>query len=464
MGTGVTLDYVAQNFPQNPHSLEVVLSAMPVGVSWANLADQKIVFMNRKFTEIFGYTLSDFEDISDWNRRVYPFPEDQDLITETWVKRLTAKKPTEVAIEPLEVCIRCLDGSHKTVILSGVILPDAGWVLATFVDITDRKRDELLLRAAERQAAESQAIYRLLLDHSPEMIVLSPFDESPRYVSPAVEQVTGFSAQKYLSLERFEMIHPADREAAERIFEELKRGNLRHVFRYRTLLKGGGYCWVESIVTGYIDPVSRRTAGYVATIRDISEEKRREDRSASEHLRLSEAASLDELTGIANRRAFNRAMESEVRRQARAADDLSLLMLDVDHFKLYNDLYGHLSGDACLKDVAAALKCALRREGDLAARFGGEEFVVLLPSTKSSGAEAVARIILKAVSALAIPHAESPYGVVTVSIGVTTWPSGVPLNQSLLIEQADRALYAAKARGRNTYVLESSDVTPDRGE
>jgi diguanylate cyclase (GGDEF)-like protein len=261
-----------------------------------------------------------------------------------------------------------------------------------------------------------------------------------------------------------EMIHPADREAAESIFEELKRGNLRHVFRYRTLLKSGGYCWVESIVTGYIDPASKRTAGYVATVRDISEEKRREERSASEYLQLSEAASLDELTGIANRRAFNRAMESEVRRQARAADDLSLLMLDVDHFKLYNDLYGHLSGDACLKEVAAALKCVLRREGDLAARFGGEEFVVLLPSTKSSGAEAVACMILKAVAALAIPHAESPYGAVTVSIGVTTWPSGVLLNQSLLIEQADRALYAAKARGRNTYVFESSDVIPDRGE
>jgi diguanylate cyclase (GGDEF)-like protein/PAS domain S-box-containing protein len=463
MGSGVTLDYVAQDFPQSPNSLEAVLSAMPVGVSWANLSDGKIVFMNRKFTEIFGYTLNDFENIYDWNRRVYPFPEDLDRIAQVWGKHLDAEEPSEVTIEPLEVRILCLDGSHKTVILSGVILPDAGWVLATFVDISDRKRDELLIRAAERQAAESQAIYRLLLDHSPEMIVLSPFDESPRYVSPAVEQVTGFSAEKYLSSEALEMIHPADREAARRIFEELKKGNLRHVFRYRALMQSGDYCWVESIVTGYIDPASRQTGGYVASIRDISEEVRREERSATEYLQLSEVASLDELTGIANRRAFNRAMESEVRRQTRTTDDLSLLLLDVDHFKQYNDLYGHLAGDACLKDVAATLKCALRREGDLAARFGGEEFVVLMPSTKSSGAEAVARMILKAVSALAIPHAESPYGVVTVSIGIASWPSGVPINQSLLIERADRALYAAKARGRNTCVFEPSDVLPGTG-
>jgi diguanylate cyclase (GGDEF)-like protein/PAS domain S-box-containing protein len=461
MGSGVTLDCVAQNFPQSPNSLEVALSAMPVGVSWANLTDGKIVFMNRKFTEIFGYTLSDFEDISEWDRRVYPFPEDQDRIAETWGRRLAAKVPTEVAIEPLEVCIRCLDGSHKTVLLSGVILPEAGWVLATFVDISDRKRDELLIRAAERQAAESQAIYRLLLDHSPEMIVLSAFDESRRYVSPAVKQVTGFTAEKYLGFKALEMVHPADREAAGRVFEELKKGNLRQVFRYRALMENGGYCWVESIVTGYIDPASTQTAGYVATVRDISEEVRRDERSASEYLQLSEAASLDELTGIANRRAFNRAMESEVRRQTRSTQDLSLLILDVDHFKQYNDLYGHLSGDACLKEIAATLKSVSRREADLVARFGGEEFVVLLPSTMISGAEAVARTILKAVSSLAIPHAESPHGVVTVSIGIASWPSGVALNQSLLLEQADRALYAAKARGRNIYVVESNGAIPD---
>jgi diguanylate cyclase (GGDEF)-like protein/PAS domain S-box-containing protein len=462
MESGVTLDRPAESFPQSPRSLEVVLSAMPVGVSWANLADQKIVFMNRKFTEIFGYTLSDFKDISDWNQRAYPFPEDQELIAQTWVKHLAAAKPSEVAVDPLEVRILCADGTHKTVILSGVLLPDTGWVLATFVDITDRKRNELLLRDAERQAAENQAVYRLLLDHSPEMIVLSSFDNSRRYVSPAVEQVTGFSAERYLNSKLLDMIHPADREGAERVLAELKNGNLRQIFRYRALLENGGYSWVESNIVGYLDPDSQQTAGYVATIRDISEEIRRDERSASDFLELSEVASLDELTGIANRRAFNRAMEGEVRRQNRSSHDLSLLLLDVDHFKQYNDLYGHLSGDACLKDIAASVKRLLRRDGDLAARFGGEEFVVLLPRARTSGAEVVARSILESVAALAIPHAESPFGVVTVSIGIASWPSGVPINQTTLIEHADCALYEAKARGRNTYVVDQSSVISDR--
>jgi diguanylate cyclase (GGDEF)-like protein len=95
----------------------------------------------------------------------------------------------------------------------------------------------------------------------------------------------------------------------------------------------------------------------------------------------------------------------------------------------------------------------LRRAPDLAARYGGEEFVVLMPSTGTFGAEAVARKIVEAVTSLGIPHAQSPFGIVTVSIGVTTWPSGPPLNANTLIEQADRALYRAKDRGRNTYEI-----------
>lgn len=145
---------------------------------------------------------------------------------------------SKVTIEPLEVRIRCKDHTVKTVILSGVILREAGWALATFVDISDRKRDELLIQAAVRQANENQLIYRLLLDNSPEMIVLSPLDESRRYVTAAVEQITGFTEEEYLAQGLLDMIHPEEREEAKRRIQELKEGNLQQTFRYRTLRKG----------------------------------------------------------------------------------------------------------------------------------------------------------------------------------------------------------------------------------
>ena len=453
MGSEVDLDFILPYSPQNAHSLRLVLSAMPIGVSWANLADQKILFMNHKFIEIFGYTLSDFENIADWNARVYLFDEDRTLIANTWEVFLTDPDHSKVNIEPLEVRVRCKDDTVKTVILSGVILREAGWALATFVDISDRKRDEVLIQEAVRQANENQIIYRLLLDNSPEMIVLSSLDESRRYVTAAVEQITGFTEEEYLAQRLLDMIHPDEREEATRRIQELREGNLQQTFRYRTLRKEGGYCWVEASVIGYLDPASQRVGGYVATVRDISEEKEREERRNSEYRQLSKAASLDELTGIANRRAFNRAIESEARRHTRSTRDLSLLLIDVDYLKEYNDIYGHLPGDLCLNKIAAALKSTLRRDPDLAARFGGEEFVVLLPLTEISGAESVARKILADVCSLAIPHADSPFGIVTVSIGATSWTSGPPLNTNVMIEQADRALYRAKDRGRNAYEI-----------
>ncbi len=442
-----------QNLPQSAQALRVAIEAMPVGVSWANLADQKILFMNRKFTEIFGYKDGDFVDIAEWVEKTYPFAEDRDLAAKRWGLHLARLEFSGSAIEPIEIRILCADGTVKTILHSGVILPEAGWALATFIDISDRKRNELRLEAAERRAAENEAIYRLLLDHSPEMIILSPFDRSRRYVSSAVKQMTGFTPEEFLALKPRETFHPDDWEVAPRVLKELKEGKLDHVFRYRLANKSGGYGWVEAIVTGYVDPASRQTSGYVATVRGIAEEVRREEQLASEYRALSEVAALDELTGIANRRAFNQAVENETIRHSRSSQELSLLMVDVDYFKRYNDLYGHLAGDACLKAIATALKGSVRRASDMAARIGGEEFVVLMPMTEGAGAEVVATKLLEAIRALAMPHAQSQHGVVTVSIGVASWPADMALDAEALIDRADKALYLAKERGRNGYVV-----------
>lgn len=191
MGSSVVL---LQNIPKDAISLKVALDSMPVGISWANLEDQKIIFTNRKFTEMFGYEAADLDDIPTWISKTYPVAEDRASAIANWGAYFTAPDRFERTVDPLELRVLCKDGTIKTVINSGQILPETGWALATFVDITERKRDELLVATAERTSRENEAIFHLLLDHSPGMILLAPFDQSRRYISPAVEQITGFTA------------------------------------------------------------------------------------------------------------------------------------------------------------------------------------------------------------------------------------------------------------------------------
>ena len=172
---------------------------------------------------------------------------------------------------------------------------------------------------------------------------------------------------------------------------------------------------------------------------------------ADANVHLQRLNGQDGLTGIANRRRFDEVMGNEWQRGCRTGQPLSLLMCDVDHFKLYNDSFGHLAGDLCLQKVAAVLIGNLKRPGDLAARYGGEEFAVVLPDTDAKGAMVVAEGCRRFLENLAIPaNNSSGAGVVTMSVGVATMrPTSTAVADSMLLE-ADRALYSAKENGRNT--------------
>lgn len=172
---------------------------------------------------------------------------------------------------------------------------------------------------------------------------------------------------------------------------------------------------------------------------------------------LRRTATTDGLTGVANRRHFDVSLECEWLRAQRSGEPVSLLMVDVDHFKLYNDLYGHPQGDACLRQVTQALQSTCRRPADLVARYGGEEFMILLPQTPRQGAKHMAQHVHDAVGALGIFHAKSQTKhYVTVSVGIgclddasTCWASPAHgLCASDLVGAADRALYSAKQAGR----------------
>ena len=160
-------------------------------------------------------------------------------------------------------------------------------------------------------------------------------------------------------------------------------------------------------------------------------------------------ALVDGLTGVANRRQFDHSLSAEWSRCGRSGQPLSLLMIDVDHFKRFNDHYGHQQGDLCLRTVAGAVKASMRRPHDLAARYGGEEFACILPDTGPDGALVKAREIEQAVRRLALPHGDAPEGIVTVSVGVgcMAQPNQAEM-AATLVTAADTQLYRAKREGR----------------
>ena len=164
---------------------------------------------------------------------------------------------------------------------------------------------------------------------------------------------------------------------------------------------------------------------------------------------LQHLARTDALTGLPNRRAFDAELAREWRRAIRAGEPISLLMLDADRFKAFNDRYGHQRGDEVLRTIAACLQRMTRRPGDLPARYGGEEFAVVLPGTGEAGALTMGELVRSAVEALDIRHDDSPDGRVTVSVGVGTLSPLVGWDSDLLLRVADAALYAAKRQGRN---------------
>ncbi|WP_413171992.1 diguanylate cyclase domain-containing protein [Anabaena azotica] len=189
---------------------------------------------------------------------------------------------------------------------------------------------------------------------------------------------------------------------------------------------------------------------------EITERQRVEAALLAANQQLQLFVFLDGLTGVANRRKFDEYLNLEWQRLAHKKLPLSLLLCDVDFFKNYNDTYGHLTGDDCLKQIAKTLKLSVKRPSDLLARYGGEEFAVILSNTNEKGAIYLAEDIRQKVYNLKIPHAQSKVdNFVTLSIGVATIFPNMQIAPNTLIEVGDKALYTAKAQGRNRIVAEN---------
>ena len=209
-----------------------------------------------------------------------------------------------------------------------------------------------------------------------------------------------------------------------------------------------------AIDAGPIFDESGQLIAVVETLRDMTAQKQAQDE-------LHRLATRDGLTSVANRRSFDQTLNTEWRRATRESRTLSLLMIDVDYFKRYNDTYGHQGGDECLRQVAAAMSDVVMRSSDAVARYGGEEFAILLPATDPPGALIVAERIRAAVEALALPHAQSDIaGHVTVSVGAASLVVPLHGEPTQLVGLADQALYRAKQLGRNRVAMAEMAAIP----
>ncbi len=264
------------------------------------------------------------------------------------------------------------------------------------------------------------------------------------YVSPSAGDVFGWDPSAMIGTDGLQLIYEPDLPILENVLARTAAGDLgliRH--QVRAICGDGSLKWAEtSAHTELGDGGKTQT---ILVIRDVSDRKQAE-------LELEELARKDGLTGLANRRAFDEMLERTWRQTLREGGEMALLLLDIDHFKQFNDAYGHQAGDDVLRTVAAAVGEFARRPSDLACRYGGEEFAVIMGGIGSNAAVGIAEEIRSMVAGLGVPHEASPRGSLTLSIGVATAMArvggSIRMPESLL-QAADHALYKAKAGGRN---------------
>ena len=341
---------------------------------------------------------------------------------------------------------------------------NAGYALIDQNDVESMSQVyvETLLR---KRSEEAKSLSERRLNTALESANEGLWDYAPAngyiYYSPRWFAMLGYLADEFPeTVETWSTLtHPDDLELLENALDNLKSCRESDFnIEIRMLSCSGHWRWIQvrgRTVTCGADGTADRIVG---TLIDISKYKQVEMALQKANDELQRLAALDDLTQIANRRRFDDRLAQEWRRARRDSKYLAVIICDIDHFKKYNDTYGHLKGDDALHAVAQAIHAALKRPMDLVARYGGEEFAMILPGTDIVGAQRVANEVKEAVAELAIAHKSSSVGpTVTLSFGVAALIPTEELTSKILIETADRALYRAKAGGRDQICCVSTD-------
>ncbi len=438
-------------------SLESTFHSAPIGLCTVDLNFRYIV-VNERFARMYDRSPAHF--IGRTVSEALPGPASQiiahykhALEAQTIVEReILVQRPGPQPDVPAQELIY-LRTAQPVRDPSGTIVG----ISVALLDITSRRRIESALR-------ESEENLRYTVELTPHIPWTANANGDMTFMSPRWYQVTGIRPTPALLRNWIMGLHHDDRKHALDLWKRSVANGDTFDANYRVRCLGGEWRWHRARAYPRRNDRAEIVLWY-GTVEDIHDRKLAEDalQAKTERLeevtaKLSQLAREDHLTGLANRRTFDDMLGKEIERSRRSQLPLALILADVDHFKRFNDTYGHPAGDDVLRAVAKAIDGILRRPGDLAARFGGEEFTLILPNTNADGALVIAERARNAVSSLVFDHPDTgPHGV-TISLGVAMLPVGHNPNESKdalandFIAEADKALYRAKAAGRNRII------------
>jgi diguanylate cyclase (GGDEF)-like protein/PAS domain S-box-containing protein len=465
----VALEHDITTHVEREIQLEDILDFSPVAFGWSN-AEGRIEYINRQFTQLLGYTLEDLPDLKTWYSRAYPDERYREDIIRPWSNAVALARQQSTPAPELEANATCKNGTERRLVIR------VAWVgprrLISFSDITDRWISEQRMRAHDtmlEMAAKGANLADILNaivrqveteDKTATCSVLLLDTEGKHLLTGAAPSLPAFYNQAIHGLEIGIGVGSCGTAAAlgqRVVVEDIQTHAYWKPFTQLAQDAGLRACWSEPILSSrgkvlgtfaiyHAEPKSPHAEdieriAFAANLAAIATE------SHSTREELERRAYTDFLTGLANRRHFLEQAESELTRTIRYGRELSLLMLDLDHFKQVNDTYGHKVGDLVLKKLSELCRATLR-DVDIVGRMGGEEFAVLLPET---GSEQAMQAAERLCAAIADAHVNLGSGLplrFTASFGVTTLREK-DANIDMLLNQADQALYRAKNEGRN---------------
>ncbi|MGI9455804.1 MAG: PAS domain S-box protein, partial [Aeoliella sp.] len=408
--------------------------------------DGTILRANQCELDMLGYAREEY-----LGHHIADFHVDQDVIEEIL--------NTLVSGETLNNCparLRSKDGTVKHVLINSNVYQENG----VFTHSRCFTRDVTARKIAEDKLLASDARMRAILDSAVDAIITIDSKGRIDSFNPAAEQMFGYEAHEAVG-NNVNMLMPSPYKGQHdgylAKYQETGQKKIIGIGREVTGLRKDGSTFPLELTISEV--VQGDLKLFTGILRDISERKVAEQAIAEANRMLQRQASTDGLTNLANRSRFYEVIEEEWKRHQRSDESLSVVLLDVDCFKNYNDSLGHLAGDDCLRAIASAIKASLLRAGDFAARYGGEEFAVVLPNTDIQGAATVCEVLRQSVLDLSVTHPDSVAGkVVTISTGYSTLIPSPDISVRDFLHQADVALYHAKEQGRNC-VVSHNDIT-----
>jgi len=407
------------------------LEFMPTPIALAK-SNGDLFFLNKRFCDAYGYSLQDLPTLEKWFVLAYPDIEYRNFALNDWSKRVADALKYNIATIANEYLVTCKNGEVKTVEISAYFEKD--FAIGLFHDVTARKQVETALR-------ESEEKFRRLVATSFDAIVMLDHDGLTTLWNQSAAAMFGYTAEEMFGRDMHDLITSESARAAFHAafvqFKETGACPILNAHIEASAIKKDGSQFPVEIAVAPLRLQGKWCAA--ATIRDVTERKRMEEI-------LREQATRDPLTGLYNRRYLYETMERELARAKRENYPISVLMMDIDHFKNFNDTYGHQAGDEVLIALGRLLYNSVR-QSDIACRYGGEEFIVIMPSVDIADAERRADAIRRAFSVLSINYDGAELSV-SMSVGVACYPQhGDGINA--IVKAADAALYAAKQAGRN---------------